>query len=244
MKAKSLVIAVVFCLSSPVVHATERLALIIGNSAYKHAQVLINPAKDADVVATKLRELGFRTTVGKNLSLLQMKSAIEGFKTLLGPDDIALFYFSGHGLNVDRVDHILPVDFNPSTAHSTAQSQAIDDLVTGLESKAAIRLVFIDAGHGVAAATRNLSIGVPREDGTMVMFAGRPGESLIYGNGDVSPFTASFVRNFGTTGAELSTVLKAIALDVSEATAGKQRPQWTLDITKDFFLLDPKSSVP
>src|SRR5204863_285983 len=77
----------------------KRLALVIGNAAYPTA-ALKNPVNDARAMAAALRQLGFDVAAHENLTQAQMQRAIIAFGEHLGPDTVALFYYSGHGQQV------------------------------------------------------------------------------------------------------------------------------------------------
>ena len=88
----------------------HRTALIIGNSNYKSADTLPNPVNDATDIANSLRQLGFEVTLLKDVDLRQMEAAIENFNRQLRQGGVGLFYFSGHGLQVDGENYLIPVN--------------------------------------------------------------------------------------------------------------------------------------
>jgi len=89
----------------------KRLALVIGNADYKHAPRLKNPTNDADDIANKLKDLGFEVLLYKNLiDKESIRSKVQNFSQKLKNYDIGLFYYSGHGIQENSVNYILPVD--------------------------------------------------------------------------------------------------------------------------------------
>ena len=87
----------------------RRTALVIGNSDYELISPLRNPVNDARAMARTLRELGFDVVAKENLNQKEMKRAIRDFGRKLGLGGVGLFYYSGHGLQVDGVNYLVPV---------------------------------------------------------------------------------------------------------------------------------------
>jgi uncharacterized caspase-like protein len=88
----------------------QKVALVIGNGSYARAP-LVNPVRDAQAVAAELRGLGFAALTGENLKLRELSRQIDDFAGRVQSGDLALFYFSGHGMQIDRENYLLPVDF-------------------------------------------------------------------------------------------------------------------------------------
>ena len=93
------------CMPSQV-WAEKRVALVIGNSAYQHAPGLTNPTNDAEDMVRKLESLGFEVVAGKDLDLNGMRRTIKDFVDRLDGTKLAVFYYSGHGLQVDGVNYL------------------------------------------------------------------------------------------------------------------------------------------
>ena len=93
----------------------KRLALVIGNCEYQHAVPLSNPVNDADAIAETLQLLGFDVQRHNNSSQREMKKAIDSFGEKLKNYDVGLFFFAGHGLQVDGYNYLIPVDANIKT---------------------------------------------------------------------------------------------------------------------------------
>jgi len=91
-------------------HASERVALVIGNGGYKHSTTLKNPANDATDVAVALKRLGFEVLVGTDLSSDDMRAVLREFGDKLEHAKIALFFYAGHGLQIEGDNYLVPVD--------------------------------------------------------------------------------------------------------------------------------------
>jgi len=90
--------------------AEKRVALVIGNATYEHAGELANPLNDADDLAAKLEGLGFKVVKGSDLDFTGMRRTVRDFVNSLKDADIALFYYAGHGLQVQGRNYLVPVD--------------------------------------------------------------------------------------------------------------------------------------
>jgi uncharacterized caspase-like protein len=88
----------------------KRVALVIGNDSYQNAQVLSNARSDAKAVAKALEGAGFSVTLKQDLTLKSMKEAVRAFKAEVAGGDEALFYFSGHGVQFEGSNYLIPVD--------------------------------------------------------------------------------------------------------------------------------------
>jgi uncharacterized caspase-like protein len=90
--------------------AEKRVALVMGNSAYQHTAPLKNPSNDATDMAAQLRQLGFDVIDGTDLSKAEMEQRIRAFADKLNGADVGLFFYAGHGLQIDGRNFLAPVD--------------------------------------------------------------------------------------------------------------------------------------
>jgi tetratricopeptide (TPR) repeat protein len=160
----------------------RRMALVIGNAAYKR-QPLVNPIHDAQDMKTALERVGFTVTYGADLSHQKMESQIASFTKSLRSGDLALFYYSGHGMQIDGENLLVPVDFVlESEAASKEHCSRFNSVQRQLEqSGAALSVLVMDAcrtnpfhrtrdwGRGLAPAEASL--------GTYLAFAASPGQA-------------------------------------------------------------------
>jgi uncharacterized caspase-like protein len=104
------------CFSLPA-YADKRVALVIGNAAYAHVARLGNPQNDAQLIAETLHGLGFTLVGGGpllNLDKAAIDRAVQDFGRSLEGADVGLFYYAGHGLQVDGINYLVPVDADPT----------------------------------------------------------------------------------------------------------------------------------
>ena len=103
-----LFILVLICPSSLIAATEQRIALVIGNSAYSIGP-LKNPVNDATDMAATLKKLGFTVTLKRNASLQEMDEAVETFGSQLKRGGVGLFYYAGHGVQINGTNYLLPI---------------------------------------------------------------------------------------------------------------------------------------
>ena len=96
-------------------YANKRVALVIGNGAYKNVANLPNPPKDAEAIAALLRNVGFDVVQGTDLTRTGMTDTLRKFAGEAENADVAVFFYAGHGLQLDGKNYLLPIDSNPKS---------------------------------------------------------------------------------------------------------------------------------
>jgi uncharacterized caspase-like protein len=233
--------------------AERRVALVVGNSGYKHATALRNPGNDATDVAETLKKLGFEVLLGRDLDQQDFAKTIEQFARVLDEADIGLFFYAGHGLQMNDKNYLVSTNARLENEFLlSSETIELDAIVRLMESKAATNLVFLDAcrnnpltenlRRSLTALKRSAQLGrgLARMEATgrdtLVAFAAAPGQEANDGGGDRnSPFTAALLRHLPKPGLEVSVMLKEVAADVRRDTRNSQRPQQLSDMTKAFY---------
>jgi uncharacterized caspase-like protein len=246
---------------APATAKTERrVALVVGNSEYAHASALRNPRNDASDMADALRGLGFEVLVGLDLDQQKFATNIDRFARMLDGADVGLFYYAGHGLQINDKNLLVS-----TTARLTSEflvpSETIelDTVVKLMESKTPTNLVFLDAcrnnplaedlRRNLAALKRTVSLGrglarvEPTGRDTLIAFAAAPGQEAIDGMSRNSPFTSALLKYLPQPGLEVSVMLKQVAADVRRETNNAQRPQQLSDMSNTFFFAPPETAV-
>lgn len=233
--------------------AAERVALVIGNSAYKHTPRLENPANDARDVARSLETLGFEVIQLHDLDKASMDRAIRRFADALASARTGLFYYAGHGLQVGGQNYLVPIDAELTTASALDFEMVRLDLVhRTMESAVKTNIIVLDAcrdnplSRNLARAlgTRSASIGrglaaVESGEGTLISFSTQPGAVALDGEGRNSPYAAALVKHMGRRGDDISTVLINVRNDVMETTARRQVPWEHSALTARFYFVPP-----
>lgn len=216
-----------------------RFALVVGNDSYKHIPHLDNPRSDAQLVAKALHRQGFELMGGDALLDLDkagLDRALENFGDWLSrfPGAIAVFYYAGHGLQVEGGNYLLPVDANPDTPSDLRrQTVTADDVVQEMkDAGASLNVVILDAcrnnpfgGRGLRDAGTGLAEMHKVPKGTLIVYATQPGNVAQDGpKGGHSPFAAALGRAIDQPGLELRRAFDAVGLDVMRATGDIQQP--------------------
>jgi uncharacterized caspase-like protein len=231
--------------------ADTRVALVIGNGAYQHVPQLPNPPKDAKALAALLRNLGFDVVSGENLDRTAMTNELRQFADKANNADVALFFYAGHGLQLEGENYLLPVDSNPKTAMDVKLGSAIDInvLLNETMSTAKVKLVFLDACRDNPFVAQLQKTGKSRSitvktglaemkavEGTLLAFATSPGQVALDGQGGHSPFTKALLDNLGAPNTEISTALTKVRAQVAEITNKKQLPWENTNLTGLFYM--------
>lgn len=236
---KKILLALALLLAT--VRAEERHALLIGNGAYAH-EPLKNPTHDARDLAKLLESLGFRVTLLENADLKTMKTAVKRFAQQLNNDSVGLFFFSGHGIQHEGRNYLLPVGTPiESSAELEYEALAGDFVADAMhESGSPTNLIFFDACRNNPlpfAANRGGQRGLAmmaRGSGTLIAFATGPGHWAADGDGRNSPYTAALLRHLREP-VVLEEMLRNVAKDVVQATGGQQQPWHHLSLLEAFY---------
>ena len=221
--------------------AAGRVALVVGNGAYAHAPRLANPVNDAADMAEALRGLGFEVVLGLDLDREGFYDKLATFADASRGAEAALFFYAGHGLQVDGANYVAPVDV-ALTSTLALERGAVELETVMRRMRGETNLVFLDACRDnplAAAGTRGVGRGLARvEDmrrGALIAFATRPGGVAADGDGRNSPFTAALLEHIGRPGESVTDMLTSVTATVLERTAERQEPWVSLSLTRKFY---------
>ncbi|RMF36363.1 MAG: peptidase C14, caspase catalytic subunit p20 [Alphaproteobacteria bacterium] len=246
-----LTLGILFLAAVPL-RAETRLALVIGNSAYRHVTSLPNPAADARLIGHTLASLGFDVTLHTDIELDAMKRAIADFGRKLraaGPDATALFYYAGHGVQVQGANYMIPVDAQiADEADLYLTSVEMSWILRQMESaRNRNSIVILDACRDNPFTAQGLrEAGLARMDaptGSFVAYATGPGEVASDGAGEHSPFTAALARRMVEPGVPVEEMFRTVRGDVLRATGGRQTPWDSSSLIAEFFFAGPAPSA-
>jgi hypothetical protein len=235
----------------------KRVALVVGNSAYKHTPRLPNPKNDSADIAAALRKLGFAVTEGRDLDKAAMDRAVRDFAQALSGAQVGLFFYAGHGLQVSGQNYLVPTDAQLATASAIDFELVRLDLVQRtMERETSANILIMDAcrdnplARNLARAlgTRSSQIGrgfAPAEsgEGTLIGYSTQPGNVALDGTGRNSPYAAALLKHIPKPGDDLSTILINVRNDVMRATAKRQVPWEHSAMTAKFYFIPPKHAV-
>ncbi|QKD05392.1 peptidase C14 [Mesorhizobium loti R88b] len=230
------------------------VALVIGESRYYNLPLLPNPANDARAVDRLLGELGFDVTSVTDGDKAKLDRSLQRFVEDAAGADVALLYYSGHGIEAGGENYMVPVSADPSSLTDAGKTLVpLSSLLAELKAKVPVAIVLLDACRTnpfppgatittasgpapVAAAGLNLTRGAapladttdaPQRLGEVIGFAAEPGHAALDGDsGGNSPYAAALLKHLAAGGFAFGDVMTMVAEEVYVQTGGRQRP-WT-----------------
>jgi uncharacterized caspase-like protein len=243
----------VFSLALPLEAAAQRgllvtpgrTALIIGNGAYPTSP-LKNPVHDAEDMARLLEKLGFTVVLRLNADLRNMESAVRDFGRQLNAGGTGVFYYAGHGMQVEGRNYLIPVGARIES-ESDVRFEALDvGRVLGKMEDAGngLNIVILDAcrDNPFARAFRSVPSGLARMDaprGTLIAYATAPGSVAADGTGRNGIYTQNLLAHMATPGLPVEEVFKRVRNGVIRDTAEKQVPWESSSLTGSFYFAAP-----
>ena len=261
----------IFMFCSLTANASDsRYALVIGNSDYQYASVLSNPKNDSSDIAKALEALFFETTLLQNATKQQIETEVEKFlKKLKEEESVGLFYYAGHGVQLQGDNFLVPVETQAGTDQQIKnQSFNIANLLSGMRKiKTATNIIILDACRdnpfktiatkGSRSAAPNLrglkNNSIPKLDtglsklnappNTLIAFATAPGRVAQDGYGRNSPYTNQLIKSMQRSGLTIGQVFRQVRADVVAKTKGEQVPWESSSLIQDFYF-KPRASLP
>jgi uncharacterized caspase-like protein len=236
----------------PARRGVNRMALVIGNSAYS-VRPLRYAVNDARTVAASLADLGYELITRENASLDSMLSAMKSFWLKSREADVRVIYFAGHGVVHEGKNYLLPVNAAIDGAVDVPRMAAkLDDVIDKLtETDKGVNVIILDACRtslSMAASSRFLPTGMepvlaPR--GTVVAFSTAPGSVAYDGKNGNSPYSRHLSAQLRIPGQPIEQMFKRVRQAVAEETANRQIPWENSSLTGDFcFQTGPKGLCP
>lgn len=246
-------VAVLCCTASISVDAMnseqqgKRVALVIGNSTYANAPPLRNPVNDAREIAKALTSFGFEVVLGTDLAHRDVAKTVRSFAKTLKNAETALFFYAGHGLQVNGVNYLIPVDARLGGEEDLEFEALRLERIIELMERVPRNLIFLDACRdnpltrslARSMGTRSVSIGrgLAKMDvraEAMISFATEPGQVALDGTGSHSPFTAALLKHIATPNLDIAFLMRRVRKDVKEATQQRQIPWHNSSLTAPF----------
>jgi TPR repeat protein len=222
--------------------AETRVALVIGNGAYRSITALTNPPNDAKDVADELKALGFKVTLGVDLDQESMERQIADFGKAAAVADVSLFYYGGHGLQVAAHNFLIPVDAQLHSEEDIYKHTVhFDEVLKAQEQGKGLHLIFLDACRTNPLKDAPISAqgaGLARignAAGFLIAFATQPDNVAFDGAGRNSPFAQSLLGHLATAGQDISSMMIEVRKDVIAATGGSQIPWENSSLTRQFY---------
>lgn len=216
----------------------RRVALVIGNGAYKNVHALPNPPRDSKMIAAALRDVGFQTVISvSDLTRDKFFEALQTFAAEAEKADWAVVYYAGHGFEIGGVNYLVPVDAKlAADRDAETQAVALEQVIAAVGAARKVRLVMLDACRDNPFAPtmqRTLSLklvdkgfsNIEPGAGFMVVYAAKHGETAMDGDGGAdSPFATALAREIKMPRVEIRKLFDIVRDDVWLVTKHEQQP--------------------
>jgi hypothetical protein len=236
--------------------AEGRVALVIGNGAYRYVPALPNPANDARDVAASLDRLGFNVRRVLNANFEDMRRALLEFSARARTAEIAVVFFAGHGMEIGGENWLIPVDAQLKTDLDVEQEAvALKSIMSIVTAASRLGLIILDACRNnpfaakmqLTGRTRAVGRGLARVEprgSVLVAYAAREGTTVEDGIERNSPFTTALLKHIETPGLEVNFLFRAVRDDVLKATKLEQEPFVYGTLSKEaIYLKGPPTAV-
>lgn len=234
---------------TPAALADKRVALVIGNGNYQNTQRLPNPPNDAADIGAALKRTGFETIIGLDLDKAGMENATIQFARAARDADVAIFYYSGHAMQFNGVNYLMPVDAKLSDEADLRRMARVDEIAEDVQKAKNLRILVLDScrnnpladqlkrsiGRTRSAGIQNGLAKMDAPQGMIVAYSTQSGREAADGDGRNSPYTAAFLKHIETP-EEIGTVFRKVSADVYESTKRDQLPELSLSFIGEFYL--------
>ncbi len=233
----------VFCFSVlvcqyGVAEAAARVALLIGNEKYQATSQLNNPANDVELMKTAFEEAGFDSvTTVHDVDRSAMVRALRDFEDVATGAEVAIIYYSGHGMEMNGENFLLPVDVTlKSDKDVEDEAVPLERAQRSLEGATRLKLVILDACRNnpfeqsmsrsisTRAVSRGLARVEPESADLLIAFASKAGTVAMDGEGRNSPFATALAKYLTEPGVDVRIALGKVRDEVVNVTNRSQEP--------------------
>ncbi len=252
--------AFVLCLGTFPAMGEKRVALVIGNGLYEHADRLSNPLTDSRNVRDTLKKIGFPETniiYGENLNKRDLERSIGRFALLAHDADVAITYYAGHGSTFGDAPYLVPTDARfESVDQMPYELVPLETMISELRHARGVRIAIVDACRDNSAEHELKRIesrggeivrglAPPRNpEGLIVAYATQYLSTAADGPaGSDSPFTAALLKYLPKPGLDIRDLFFEVGREVLAATKGRQRPEVKVSFYEKYALV-PENAHP
>ena len=224
----------------------KRLALIIGNSDYQGNAKLGNPINDAVAMAGVLKQVHFEVMLCENADQKTMKMKMDEFGEKLKNFDIGLFYFAGHGLQVNGRNYLVPVDASLNAEQDVEYDCVDAGRILGKMESAGTQtnIIVLDAcrnnpferswsGRSSDKGKGLAFMNAP--SGSLIAYATSPGNTASDGKGEHGVYTEALLKYILVPGLQIEDVFKKVRETVENDTDKKQTPWESTSLKGEFY---------
>ncbi|WP_228051173.1 GUN4 domain-containing protein [Microcystis aeruginosa] len=237
--------------NSPNLQQQQRIALVIGNENYQVGK-LDTPLNDATDMANALKELGFEVILLKDSSKRQMDDALDQFFTRINQGYVGLFYYAGHGMEVEGENYLIPVNAQIKAEKDVEyESMPLGKILGRMEDAGnRINIVILDACRDNPfrkfwrSSSRGLTAPLQAASGTLIAFATAPGKVASDGTGRNGLFTSYLLKYIKTPNMEVDLMLRKVRSDVAKDTNDYQVPWTSSSLIGEFAFNQKTETIP
>jgi len=229
--------------------AENRLALLIGNSNYTHGGSLNNSVTDVRAMKRALEDLGFTVLKYENCTQKTMKRAMDNFGIKLKGQDVGLFFYSGHGVQVNGHNYLIPTNAKLHNENDTEYDCVRADRVLAKMESAGTKtsIVILDAcrdnpfERSWRKGTKGTGLAfMNAPSGSLIAYSTAPGKTALDGRGKNSPYTSALLQHIGTANITVLEMFQGVRSTVMARTGGKQTPWESTSLRGNFYFNDEK----
>lgn len=228
--------------SAPLSAAPVRTALVVGVSQYDHGPGLPNAASDAQKVALRLHELGYRTQLLANPDRMQMLKALAHLRLESAEATQTIIYFSGHGASLGDESYLFLRDTRMRADQLETSALPLRVLIRAVSDKPRQKILLLDACRdNPVSISANIAVTSPSAApaGLFIGYAAQPGQIAYDGAGRSSPFTGALLRQLAGPPRPIEDMMRALRLAVIQQTQGRQIPWSRSSLLSRAFLGKP-----
>jgi hypothetical protein len=231
----------------------QRLALLIGNSHYAHGGSLDNPVNDVRAIKKALEGLGFTVMKYEDCSQKTMKRAMDKFGRRLKGKNVGLFFYAGHGVQVNGHNYLLPADAKLDTEHDAEYDCVRADRVLakmeGAGSKTNIVILDACRDNPFERSWRRGSQGtglafMNAPSGSLIAYSTAPGKTALDGRGGNSPYTSALLKHIDTPNITVIQMFQRVRSTVRKQSSYKQTPWESTSLGGDFYFATLNHAAP
>jgi hypothetical protein len=221
-------------------------ALVIGNTNYP-GNILNNAVNDARDVAAALQDLGFQVILKEDIGARELATAISAFRSIASSaTGTVVFYFSGHGIQVNGVSYLIPLDAAISKPSDVPGATVpLQSVFNALGGRNGPNVVILDAcrnnpfARSVDDWVKGLAAPTNPPPNTLIAYSTSPGSVAEDGVGTHSPFTRSVLKFIHLPGVTVPEFFSRVRADVEANTDMVQVPWENTSITSSVYFREP-----
>ena len=232
----------------------KRLALVIGNSKYSHGAFLLNPANDATAMAKVLEKVGFEVQSYIDADQKTVKMAMDQFGEKLEGHQIGLFYYAGHGIQVNGNNYIVPVDANLYMENDVEYDCVEVGRILGKmeDSGCETNIIILDACRdnpferkwsGRSVKTQGLAF-MNAPSGSIIAYSTSPGKTASDGTGENGLYTSALLKYMQVPNLILEDIFKNVRSEIEKVSDGKQTPWESTSLKGSFYFIRDNNALP